>query len=589
MPGSTPEETRKFRFGPFEFDLHSGELRKHHRRIRLEGQPVQVLGKLLERPGELVTREELRRELWPADTFVNFEQSLNAAVKRLRQALLDSPQNPRFVETLARRGYRFVAAVETGGPAGAIDSLAVLPFENAAGDPESEYLSDGITESIINSLSRLPSVRVMARSTVFDYKPRGTGRKLNGRAVGRKLNVKAVLIGRILQRGDALSVGAELVEVRGGWQLWGEQYNRRLSDIFAVEEEIAREISRNLRVHLSGEDSDRLVKRHTRSTEAYQDYLKGRYHLNALTPAGLRQSIEYFEQAIGKDPNYALAYTGLADSYSLLGFFGLGRPAEVMVKAKEAAMKAVEIDAGLAEAHASLANTHKTYDWDWAAAEREYRKALELNPNYAQAHRMYAAYLAALDRPEEAMREIQLAHELDPLSLVIRMEIAWNLYMARDYDGAIAQAVHTLESAPDFASARHIWGMACQQKGRYEEAAGAYEKVHSASAGHAAPLAGLGHLLAATGRREEALAILAQLLEMASQTYLSPIWPAMVHAGLGQHEEALECLEKAGAERDIWLVWLKTEPRFDVLREEPRFQQLLLKVGLVIEPLRSSA
>src|SRR5579872_1132176 len=267
------------RFGVFEFDLRSGELRKQGRRIRLEGQPVQVLIKLLEHSGELVTRGELRKELWPADTFVNFEQSLNAAVKRLRQALGDSPANPRFIETLARRGYRFIAPVDAAGvrpPATSpgrrtVESLAVLPFGNTDADPETEYLADGITESIINNVSRLSAVRVMARSTVFRYKDK----TLDPRAVGRKLNVDAVLLGRVQQRGDALLVGAELVDVQNGWQLWGEQYNRKLADIFSVEEEMSREISEKLRVRLSGEDRSLLAKRHTQSTEAYQDYLKG--------------------------------------------------------------------------------------------------------------------------------------------------------------------------------------------------------------------------------------------------------------------------------------------------------------------------
>ncbi len=440
---------RAVRFGVFEFDLRSGELHKQGRRIRLEGQPVQVLIKLLERPGELIAREELQKELWPSDTFVNFEQSLNAAVKRLRQALGDSPANPRFVETLARRGYRFIAPVSglaestslPASPATTVRSLAVLPFGNTDGDPETEYLADGITESIINQLSHLPIMRVMSRSTVFRYKDKS----LDPRAVGRKLNVDAVLLGRVLQRGDALLVVAELVDVQNGWQLWGEQYNRRMADILAVEEEMAREISEKLRLRLTGEDRSRLAKRYTQSSEAYQDYLRGRYHWNRLSEEGLKKGIEYFERAIHRDPNYALAYAGLADSYGLLGFFGLASAAAVMPKAKEAARRAIEIDDGLAEAHASLAGIFKIYDWDWAASEREYKRAIELDPNYATAHRMYAAFLAAVGRADEAMRESRLALQLDPFSLVISMEIAWNCYMARDYRRAAEEALRTIE------------------------------------------------------------------------------------------------------------------------------------------------
>src|SRR5579864_4614235 len=369
----SPRTPLTVRFGVFELDLRSGELRKQGRRVRLEGQPVQVLIKLLEKPGELVKRQDLRRELWPADTFVNFEQSLNAAVKRLRHALGDLPTNPRFIETLARRGYRFVAPVSSAAAAmpesprpRVVESLAVLPFVNMDADAETEYLVDGITESIINHLSRLTAVRVMARSTVFRYKDK----TLDPRAVGRKLNVDAVLLGRVQQRGDALLVGAELVDVQNGWQLWGEQYNRKLADIFSVEEEMSREISEKLLVRLSGEDRSLLAKRHTQSTEAYQDYLKGRYHLNRLTADGLKKGIEYFERAIQSDENYALAYAGLADAYGLHGFMGMAPAAEVMPKAKQAARRAISIDDGLAEAHASLAGIFKNYDWDWTAAER---------------------------------------------------------------------------------------------------------------------------------------------------------------------------------------------------------------------------
>jgi TolB-like protein/Tfp pilus assembly protein PilF len=584
MTGPTPIAPRLVRFGQFEFDLRSGELRRQGVKIRLEGQPVQVLIKLLEQPGEIVTREALRNQLWPADTFVNFEQSLNAAVKRLRQALADSPQNPRFVETLARRGYRFIAPVHgMAGPAEpvaeapSIHSLAVLPFENSDGDPEAEYLSDGITESIINSLSRLDSVRVMARSTVFQYKAKG----LNPREVGRNLNVQSVLVGRVGQRADALVVGVELVEVRNGWQLWGEQYNRRLSDIFAVEEEISREISGKLRLHLSGEERNRLSKRYTESPAAYQDYLKGRYHLNHVTEEGLRQAIECFQQAIQKDPHYALAYTGLADSYGLLVFFGLAAPAEVMPKAREAARQAVTIDDGLAEAHASLAGILKVYDWDWAASEREYRRALELDPHHAAAHRMYAAFLAAMDRPAEAMREIERAHELDPLSLVISMEIAWNLYMARDYARSIQQAARTLDLAPEFLPAQHVLGLALQHVGRNEEAAVAFEKARAGSKDNACSLGALGHLMAHSGRASEAESILSQLIEMSRHEYVSAYWPAVVYAGLGRVHEALDWLENACRQHDLWLVWLKTEPRFDGLRGEERFDELLLQVGLL--------
>ena len=582
------------RFGVFDFDLRSGELRKQGRRVRLEGQPVQVLIKLLEKPGELITREDLRKELWPADTFVNFEQSLNAAVKRLRHALGDAPGNPRFVETLARRGYRFIAPVSSAaiGPAGgaprphAVESLAVLPFANTDADPETEYLADGITESIINHVSRLSGVRVMARSTVFRYKDK----TLDPRAVGRKLNVDAVLLGRVQQRGDALVVGAELVDVTNGWRLWGEQYNRKMADIFSVEDDISREISEKLRLRLSETGGGELAKRYTQSTEAYQDYLKGRYHLNRLTEDGLRKAIEYFERAIERDPNYALAYTGLADSYGLLGFMGLARAADVMPKAKEAARRAIAIDDGLAEAHASLAGVFKNYDWDWAGAEREYGRALELNPRFANGHRMYASYLAALGRKEESLRASRQALELDPFSLPIHVELAYNLYMGREYEGALEEALRTLDLEPRFAPAQSVLAWIYQQMGRYDEAIAATERALELAEGHPATLAGLIHVLASAGRAQEARGHLEKLEDFARRRHVSPYWMALAHAGAGDTSAALDELYKAHEQRDVIMVWLGTEPRFEALRPEPRFIELLRRMGLspLVDSARSS-
>ncbi|MBZ5591985.1 MAG: tetratricopeptide repeat protein [Acidobacteriia bacterium] len=587
----TPPTPRTVRFGLFEFDPRSGELRKQGRKVRLEGQPVQILIKLLDRPGELITREELQRELWPADTFVNFEQSLNAAMKRLRHALGDSPNNPRFVETLARRGYRFIAPVSTPAgsavshpaPAPAVGSLAVLPFGNAETDPGTEYLADGITETLINHLSRLPGLRVMSRSTVFRYKDK----TLDPRAVGRRLGVDAVLLGRVLQRGEALLVGTELVEVQNGWQLWGEQYNRPLADIFAVEEEISREISEKLRVRLTGEDRSRLAKRYTQITEAYQDYLKGRYHLNRLVEGGLKKAIECFENAIRRDPNYALAYTGLADALGMLGFIGLALSAEVMPKAEEAARRAIEIDDSLPEAHASLGGIFKNYEWDWAAAEREFKRALELNPNYANGHRMFASYLAAVGRPEESLREIRLALELDPLCLPIHVEAAYNAYMAGDYPRALEEALRTLELEPQFAPAQSILGQIYEQQGRYEEAVTALEKARVLANEHPATLAALAHVLAGAGRTQEAREMIDQLAERSQQQHVSPFWPAMAYAGVGEKAAALDALDKAYEQHDVMLVWLGTEPRLDSLRTEPRFIEIQRRIGLT--PLADAA
>ncbi len=368
------ESTRAFRFGAFEADLRAGELRKNGLKVKLQEKPFQVLAALLECPGETVSRGELRAKLWPADTFVDFDHSLNTAVNKLRAALGDSAGRPRFVETLGRRGYRFAAPVVSMGatsrrsqPAAPIESLAVLPFENGSGDPEAEYLSDGITESIINSMSQLPRLQVMARSRVFRYKGRG----LDPQAAGRELNVRAVLTGRVVQRGDTLTIRAELMDVAEGWHLWGQQYNRRSADILVLEEEIARKISEKLRLKLTGEQKKQLGRRSTGNPEAYHAYLKGRYYGNQSTAEGLRRSIEYFQKAVESDPDYALAYAGLAECYSVLGVFGLLPPREVIPQVKTAAARALAADDGLAEAHTFLAVAGLFYDWDWTGAGGE--------------------------------------------------------------------------------------------------------------------------------------------------------------------------------------------------------------------------
>ena len=573
-----------FRFGVFEFDLKSGELLRQGRRVRLAGQPAQILAFLLQRPGELVTREELQQALWPADTHVNFEPSLNAAVKRLRHALGDSPENPVFIETMALRGYRFIAPASPPGhtalpstrPVHAVNSIAVLPFENATADPDAEYLIDGLTEAIINALSRLPALRVLARSTVFRYR----NKPVDCRTLGRKLSVSAVLLGRVSQRGDELMIGTELVEVQNGWLIWGEQFSRKLSDVLLIEAELSCKISEKLRSELAGKaNASATARRQTHSTEAYQDYLKGRYQWNRMSAEGLQRSVGYYDQALQKDPRFALAHAGLADSYCLLGFFDLLPPAEAMPKAKECAMRALEIDGDLAEAYASLANVLKVYDRDWLAAERRYRQALQLNPNYVHGYRGYAALLAANGRFTESMQQIEHAHELDPLSVVVNMEMAWNFFIAREYDRAIEQALRVTHFEPEFPSAQYILGLACEQKGRFGEARAALERSLAGSRGHASGLASLGHLFGVTGHREEALRMLDELNRVAASGYVAPFWHSILHAGLGDVEGAIGHLERSYAQSDVWLVWLNTDPRLDSLRSSGRFQQLLRRVG----------
>jgi TolB-like protein/tetratricopeptide (TPR) repeat protein len=585
MGPATKASSSVVRFGVFEFDINSGELYKQGRRVRVSGQPTQILEFLLRRPGELITREELKRLLWPADTHVSFAQSLNAAVKRLRHALGDSPETPRFIETVARRGYRFIAPasapdqpVPSPRAAPRIRSLAVLPFENSTADSEVEYLTDGVTEAVINSLSRLPAFRVLARSTVFRYR----GKRVDCRAVGRKLSVDAVLLGRVFKRGDELVIGTELVDVHNGWLIWGEQFSCRMSAVHLIEADVSGRISEMLRSEWTGKtDAAAGARRHALNTDAYQDYLKGRYHWNRMSAEGLLKSAFYFEEALKKDSGFALAHAGLADSYGLQGFFGLLPPSDAMPKCRNSAQRALEIDANLAEAHNSLANVLKMYDRDWPASERSYRQALQLNPNYVHAYRGYAALLAATGRFAESMIQIGRAHELDPMSVVVRMEMAWNFYIAREYQQAIQHALRTAELEPEFPSAQYILALACEQQGRFAEAQSAFERSLDRSGGHASGLAGLGHLFGATGRRKEAAGMLDRLNALAAQSYVAPFWQSAVCAGLGAIDQAIAHLEVSYAQNDMWLVWLNTDPRFDKLRDDVRFRDLLRRVGFV--------
>jgi len=455
-----------------------------------------------------------------------------------------------------------------------IDSIAVLPFANQNNDPETEYLSDGLTESIINSLTRLPNLRVIARSSVFRYK----GRDADPMAAGNELGVRAVLTGRIMQRGENLNISAELMDVRDNKQLWGEQYERKVSGLLGVQREIAKEISGNLRLKLSGAEQSRVTKRYTENPEAYQLYLKGRYFWNKFTPADHQRAAEYFDQAIAKDPTYALAYTGLADTYAASAVNTWIAPTEGYPKGKAAVKKALELDETLAEAHASLGGITMFYDLDWAAAEREYKRAIELNPNDPIAYELYSYLLSAIGRLDEGIAMAKRALELDPLSVLVSGDTGQAYYYARRYDEAIQQMKSIVD--PNDAGANIILGEIYEQKGMYDEAIAAYQKAIEASERTSAILGLLGHAYAASGRRGEALKILDELKEMSKQKYVSPYHMAVLYTGLGDKDRAIEQLNKAYEERAGWVINLKVEPLFDTLRSDPRFGDLLRRMSL---------
>jgi serine/threonine protein kinase/Flp pilus assembly protein TadD len=463
----------------------------------------------------------------------------------------------------------------------AIDSLAILPLVNASGDPHAEYLSDGITESIINSLSQIPKLRVMARSSVFRYK----GREVDPQTVGRELGVRAVLTGRALQLGDSIVIGTELVDVADGSQLWGEQYRRNFSDIFALQEEISREISEKLRLKLTVDQKKRLTKRYTENTEAYHLYLKGRYYENKFfNEAAIRRAIEYFQQAIDCNPTYALAYAGLADCYIKLSHTNVMPSKEGFAKARAAVIKALEIDDTLAEAHISLAKIKSTFDWDFPAAEEEFKRAIQLNPNYARAHHSYGRHLMIMGRLDEAAVEIRRAYELDPLSLIISADLSAPLFFAQQYDRAIESLRKTLEMDPNFALAHVRLGGAYEFKGMYEEAIVEYQKARELSGSRAdnpGMSAAFAHVYAASGRGDQAREILKRLKEQSQRSYVSPCDIAEVHAALGEKDQAFEWLEKAYDARSSDFRFLKVSPSFpSSLRLDPRFTDLLRRVGL---------
>jgi TolB-like protein/Flp pilus assembly protein TadD len=457
-----------------------------------------------------------------------------------------------------------------------IDSIAVLPFENAAQDPNAEYLSDGITENLINSLSQIPKLRVVPRGRVFRYK----GREIDTEKVGRELNVRAVLTGRVVQRGDSLNIQSELVDVAADSQLWGRQYERKFSEIVPVQEEIAKEVSEKLHLRPTGEEQRRLTKRYTENPEAHQLYLKGRYLWNRRTTDTLRRAAEYFQKATDKDPSYALAWAGLADCYAVYPAFSVLPPREAIPKAKEAAIKALAFDETLAEAHAALAYVKNTYDWDWPGAEREFKRAIKLNPNYATAHFWYAIHLQAMGRLDEAIAEAKLAQEADPVSPIIGLLAGRTLYVARRYDQAIEQLHKTLEMDPHFPRAHWWLAKAYEQVGRHEEAVAESQKAVSLSAGEPTYFGQLGHAYAVSGKKAEAQKVVAELKDLSKRRYVAPFDIALVYMGLGDKSRALEWLEKAYEDHSDWLAWIKVWPQFDSLRSEPRFQDLLRRLGL---------
>lgn len=489
--------------------------------------------------------------------------------------------NDDAVAVLATTGSTSTSKRNFGGPRTerlpkTIGSIAVLPFVNASRDPEYEYLSDGITGSLINNLASVPRLRVMAQSTVFRYK----GREIDPQTVGRDLNVRAVLAGRMMQSGGSLRIGAELVDVATGARLWGAQFDRKMGDIFAIQDEISGEISEKLRLQLTGPEKKRLTRRHTEDPEAYQLYLKGRHHWNRWTEEGFYKAIEYFQQAVEKDASYALAYTGLAESYVLLGWNSYLPPKDAFPKGKDAALSALKLDEELGEAHTPLAAALWLYDWKWKEAQAEFKRSLELSPAYPTGNHWNAEYVMTMGRNEEAIIKMKDSQSLDPLSLIINVAIGWALYNGRRYDEAIAQLSRTVELDQNYPVTHWILGLVYRKTCRYDLAITEGEKGVQLSGRSPLLCAALAQSYGEAGRAKEARQILNGLTELAKQKYVAPHFFAGIHIGLGENDRAIECLEKSYEEHSHWLIYLHLDPSMDGLRNDRRFQALLRRIGL---------
>ena len=579
---STPQKT--IRFDVFALDLRAGELRKHGTRIKLQDQPLQVLQLLLEHCGEVVTREEVQQRLWPSDTFVDFEHGLYNAIKRLREALGDSAEKPRLIETLSKRGYRFIGKVDPGEapsvsqPIAAADSIVVLPFVNLSPDRENEFFADGITEEIINALAQIHELRVVARSSAFSFK----GKHVDPRAVGQQLKVRRILEGSVRRAENRVRITAQLIDVESGYHLWSERYDRELKDIFEIQDEIARAIAERLRITFATKEEGPLVKAGTTNVEAYQLYAKGRAMLYRRGGA-IPTAVQCFEQAVAIDPGYALAWAGLADSYTTLGYYGLARPEASMPKGMQAAKRAVAIDDSLAEAHNSLAMAALMGVWDLPLAKREFLRAIELNPRYIQARDWYALFYLQLaaGKLEEGAEQAKLALVADPLSTYAHAIYGMTCSFTSKKDEGIEMARRAVELDPDSYLARIILQFALRTCGKYEESASVGEAALAMSGRHSWSMATLAVCLGDLDKPAEADAIYQEMLARARRQYQPPAMLALAASAAGRRDEALDLAREAYYIRDPHCqIFLSRHMDFaQRLYADPRFREIANRMG----------
>ena len=571
-----PQEKLVYEFGPYRIDRGERLLRRGQDVVSLPPKAVDLLLALVERGGDVVEKDQLLSVVWP-NTFVE-EGSLARNVSLLRHTLGDSRATP-YIATIAKRGYRFVAAVATvredrAGPR----SLAVLPLANLSGDPAQDFFADGMTDELITSLTKIEALRVASRTSVMAYK--NTAKRL--RHVASELGVDWVVEGAVLQSGRRVRITARLIEGTTESMVWAETYERDLTDVLDLQSEVAADIVGRIRVRVTASERARMAKRRHVDAAAYDAYLRARYFCNKRTRDDLTRANEYFRAAIDLDPTYAPAYAGLADTYALLSTIGFDAipPQEGMPRARAAALRALEIDDGMAEAHASVGYVRLSYEWDWDGAEEQFRRSIACNSAYAAAHHWYGHCLFALGRVDDGAARMRQALDLDPLSIPYNLGVGWSLYYGRQFDDAIAQYRRTLEITPGLPMVLYELGLACQNAGRHEEARSIFEQAHALSGGEAAAVMLLGQLHGMAGRRAEARRQLAVLEEMSRQRYVPALYKAFVCTGAGDTEQAFAWFERAFEERCNYLIYLGVEPTLDRLRSDARFEDLMRRVGL---------
>jgi TolB-like protein/DNA-binding winged helix-turn-helix (wHTH) protein/Flp pilus assembly protein TadD len=620
MPQVDPSAIR---FGVFELDLKNLELRKAGSLIRLPPQPFKVLALLANHPGELVTRDDIQHQIWMGAAYVDFERGINHCVSQIRAVLEDDAETPRYIQTLPRRGYRFIAPIsgETGAPVVSSDRsplsslwntsgfrlgalclvvvlaatvfglkhaateqkaklskvpLAVLPFDNLSGDPRQDYFAEGMTEALITQLGKFSGLRVTSKQSVMHF----NGVDSPANEIARELNVNEIVKGSVIQSNGRVRITAQLIDPTSGSYVWSDSYEGDIRNILTLQSEVASAIASKIKIVMTPQERENVKSLQGVNPAAHEDYLRGRYYWNKRTREALNRSIEYFELAIKEDPQYAPAYAGLADSYNLLAFSGALAPKVAYPEATRAAMKALQLDDTLADAHTSLADIRSVYEWKWSEAEKEYRRAIELNTSYAIAHQWYASYLVAMGRTAESISEAKQALELDPLSLMINSNLGWSYYLAGRDDEAIEHYRVVIEMDPNFGPAHLNLGRAYEQKEMFAPAILEIQKAISLSNETPSALAALGYAYGVAGQMKEATETADRLKTMSQKGYVPPYDLAVIYAGLGNKDEALRWLQQAYQERSGELLYIKVDPRLVSLRADRKFLALTREMGL---------